>query len=88
MKLSIVTQNGDIVNYDNVTFISATVIELEDEEIGKTASIFGMVAQTSAGTEVQLGFFETEEELDEVCKKLEKWLTDCNYPIFHIPVTE
>ena len=85
MTLSIITQNGEIVNYNNVISIVPTDVEVEDMETGKTISAFGLLANAVSQSEVQLGFFETEDELDKVYEKLEKWLTDCNYPIFRIP---
>lgn len=87
MKMTIITQENEFVNYDNVVSIYPTELEAEDIESKENITVFGLVAQTVTG-DIQLGIFENFSTLSNVADELEKWLAKGNYPIYHIPAED
>lgn len=83
MKMTIITQEGEFVNYDNVISIYPTEFEAEDIESKETIPVFGLVAKTISD-DIQLGIFENFSTLENIVGELEKWLSNGNYPIFHV----
>ncbi len=87
MKMTIITQDNEFVNYDNVVSIYPTELEAEDIESKETITVFGLVAQTVTG-DIQLGIFENFSTISNITARLESWLAKGNYPIYRIPAED
>ncbi|MBQ8296492.1 MAG: hypothetical protein IJX77_01770 [Ruminococcus sp.] len=75
MKMTIITQEGVLVNYDNVVSIAPALWDAEDIETKESVPVFTLSAKiVQQEEEIQLGIFETEEELDKAC-----WCRKCRY---------
>lgn len=85
MKMTIVTQEGVLVNYDNVVSIAPALWDAEDIVTKESVPVFTLSAKTVLQEEeIQLGIFETEEELGKAWEELLKWLEKGSFPVFHI----
>lgn len=84
--MTILTQNLTIVNYDFVKTITAMAGEAEISK-DKKVDAFELIAELTDGTEVSLGIFFTENEVEQVIDDITKWLNEINdyHRLFKIP---
>ncbi|MBR1422699.1 MAG: hypothetical protein IJ571_04570 [Ruminococcus sp.] len=87
MAKTIVTQFGEMLNYDNIVKISV-VTNWEDAEISKDGTIspdFEMIGRDITGTDNPMGVYDTPEDAENAVKALYKWLSSEAYSVYEIP---
>ena len=87
MAKTIVTQFGEMLNYDNIVKISV-VTNWEDAEISKDGTIspdFEMIGTDTSGNRIPMGIYETPEEAENALKDLHDWLGTEAYAVYEVP---
>lgn len=84
--MTILTQDLTIVNYDYVKTITIMAGEVKISE-DKNVDAFELVAEMTDGTEVSLGVFFAESQVEQVIDDITKWLNEVNdyHRLFKIP---
>lgn len=84
--MTILTQDLTIVNYDYVKTITVMAGEVKISE-NKNVDAFELVAEMTDGTEVSLGVFFAESQVEQVIDDITKWLNEVNdyHRLFKIP---
>lgn len=88
MAKTIVTQFGEMLNYDNIVKIGV-VTNWEDAEISEDGTItpdFEMVGKDITGMDIPMGIYDTPEEAEKAVKALYEWLSSEAYAVYEIPV--
>ena len=86
MAKTIVTQFGEMLNYDNIVKISV-VTNWEDAEISKDGTIspdFEMIGTDTSGNRIPMGIYETPEEAENALKDLHDWLGTEAYAVYEV----
>ena len=87
MSKTIVTQFGELLNYDNLVKIGV-VTNWEDAEIDEESGTikpdFEMIGTDTAGNRIPMGIYETPEEAENALKDLHDWLGIEAYAVYEV----
>lgn len=76
MAITILTQDGILVNYANVISILPIEDVFENKETGESIKGFGIVAELVENEDITiLGVYETGTKMEQVMAKLTEWLS-------------
>lgn len=87
MNKYIYTQTDELVNLDNIVRITPVEAEAENTESGEDVTAYALVAVTVNDEEIQLGIYETEQQLFTVVDEIKKWISNTVSPLYNVPVT-
>ena len=73
MAKTIITQDGDLVNYANVVAIAVNPMSEEDEEYSPDEA-YVLLAHDTTNSVIALGYYPTQEKACEAEKSLVNWL--------------
>ena len=73
MAKTIVTQDGDLVNYANVVAVAVNDMSEEDAEYSPDEA-YALVAHDTTNSVIALGYYPTYEKACEAEKSLVNWL--------------
>ena len=73
MAKTIITQDGDLVNYANVVAIAVNPMSEKDEEYSPDEA-YALVAHDTTNSVIALGYYPTHEKACEAEKSLVNWL--------------
>lgn len=87
MAKTIVTQFGELVNYDNIIKIGTNVnwddAEI-DEETGTITPDFEMIGTDNSGNTIPFGIYPTMEDAENAVKALYEWLSAEAYAVYEV----
>ena len=87
MAKTIVTQFGELLNYENLVRIGVETnwddAEI-DEENGTIKPDYEMIGTDTAGNKIPMGIYETPDEADKALKALHDWLSTEAYAVYEI----
>lgn len=88
MAKTIVTQFGEMVNYDHIVTISTRVnwedAEI-DEETGSITPDFEMIGTDDSGNIIPFGIYPTMDDAENAVKALTAWLNMEAYAVYEVP---
>lgn len=88
MAKTIVTQFGDMINYDHIVRVSARVnwedAEIDDEN-GTIDPDFEMIGTDINGNTIPFGIYPTMEDAENAVKALYGWLGVEAYAVYEVP---
>lgn len=91
MAKTIVTQFGEMLNYDNIVKISV-ITNWEDAEIDEESGTikpdFEMIGKDITGMDIPMGIYDTPEEAENAVKALHDWLSSESYAVYEIPQSQ
>ncbi|MBQ8961435.1 MAG: hypothetical protein IJ071_09555 [Ruminococcus sp.] len=87
MNKFIYTQTDEVLNLGCVVRITPVEIEAENTVSGEEVTAYAINALTVNDEEIQLGIYETEEELFTVMEEIKKWISSNAFSLFIVPVT-
>lgn len=87
MAKTIVTQFGEMLNYDNLVKIGVITnwddAEI-DEESGTIKPDYEMIGTDTNGNQIPMGIYETPDEAENALKALYEWLSCEAYAVYEI----
>lgn len=87
MSNFIYTQTDEVLNLNCVVRITPIEIEAENTVSGEEVTAYALNAMTVNDEEVQLGIYETEDELFTVMEEIKKWLSNSAFSLYIMPMT-
>ena len=87
MAKNIVTQFGEVVNYDHIVTIS-TRVNWEDAEIDDEGNItpdFEMIGTDDNGNVIPFGIYPTMKDAENAVKAFYAWLGMEAYAVYEVP---
>ncbi len=87
MAKTIVTQFGEMLNYDNIVKIGV-ITNWEDAEIDEESGTikpdFEMISTDTIGNQIPMGIYDTPDEAETALKDLYEWLNSEAYAVYEI----
>ena len=83
MAKTIITQDGDLVNYANIIAVSVEMMSVEDEEYTPDES-YVLVAYDVTKEKIPLGFYSDYESACNAKKSLINWLSGETFGVYKI----
>ena len=83
MAKTIVTQDGDLVNYANVVAVAVNDMSEEDEEYSPDEA-YALVAHDTTNSVIALGYYSTYEKAFEAEKSLINWLDGEAFGVYRL----
>lgn len=74
MAKTLVTLDRNLVNYDNIVFITIEQGEYTDEEENTVSNVYGLIAVDTGNNIHVLGAYEDTFQAAQAIEKLKKWL--------------